>query len=199
MTEESAHGRSAALGGRFDLERVAAHLEIGDVLARYCQGVDRRDWQRVLSCYHPDAQDSHGMFVGSPAQLVEWMKVNHEHVSSCLHVMTNVQIEVSTEDPALARAESYCLSHKIISSAEHDPFLRDSGVSGPIHRTIACRFVDTLENRPEVGWRILDRAVVYEWARIDPADVFVPMDPALVYSRRDQDDLRYAPLRRRTL
>ena len=69
------------------------------------------------------------MFMGSPAQLVEWMKVNHVHVSSCMHVMTNVRIEVSTQVPTLARAESYCMSHKIISSAEHDPFLRDSGTA----------------------------------------------------------------------
>lgn len=183
--------------GNVDLTRIVAHLEIGDVLVRYCQGVDRRDWERVLSCYHPDAHDSHGMFAGSPAALVEWMQGNHEHVSSCMHVLTNVRIEVSTEDPSLARAESYCHSHKIITSAEHDPFLCSSGVEGAIHRTIACRFVDTFENRPGVGWRILDRAVVYEWARIDPGDAFVAMDPSLTYSRRDTGDALYAPLSRR--
>ena len=181
----------------FDLVRIAAHIEISDVLARYCQGVDRRDWQRVLSCYHPDAHDSHGMFAGTPAELVEWMKGNHEHVSSCMHVMTNVRIEVSTEDPSLARTESYCLSHKIVSSAAHDPFLSASGVEGAIHRTIACRFVDTFEYRPATGWRILNRTVVFEWARIDPSEVFVAMDPNLRYSRRDQDDALYAPLTRR--
>lgn len=180
-----------------DLARLTAHVEIGDVIARYAQGVDRRDWDRVLSCYHEDAHDSHGMFAGSPTELVEWMKGNHEHVSSCMHVLSNVRIEVSDGDPTLARAESYCLSHKIITSAQHDPFLRDSGVEGAIHRTIACRFIDTFENRPGVGWRILDRTVVYEWARVDPSDVFVAMDPGLTYSRRDQGDLLFAPVTRR--
>jgi len=180
-----------------DLARVTAHIEISDALARYCQGVDRRDWDLVLSAYHADAHDSHGMFAGTPAELVEWMKGNHEHVSSCMHVMTNVRIEVAPDDPSLARAESYILSHKIISSVEHDPFLRDSGAQGAIHRTIACRFVDTLENRPGVGWRIKTRTVVYEWARVDPDDAFVPMDPNLLYSRRDKDDVLYAPLVRR--
>lgn len=177
------------------LEQVLAHVQISDVIARYAQGVDRKDWDRVLSCYHEDAIDSHGVFVGSPTELVAWMKGNHEHVTSCMHVLSNIRIELSDDDPELARAESYCLSHKIISSADHDPFLKDAGKAGEIHRTIACRFIDTFERRPESGWRILRRTVVYEWARIDPTEVFVPMDPGLTYSRRDKLDLLYSPLR----
>jgi SnoaL-like domain len=184
--------RSAATSAA--MERLLAHAEIHEVLVAYCQGVDRRDWDKVLACYHDDARDSHGQFEGSPAELVRWMRENHQHVSSCMHVLTNVSISVSADNDRLARAESYCLSHKAVSSAEHDPYFRAAGGEGPLRRTIACRYIDTFENRTGVGWRILARNVVLEWIRREPGDLYVLIDPALASSRRDGGDLLYSPL-----
>jgi SnoaL-like domain len=177
-----------------EMERLLAHAEINDVLVAYCQGVDRRDWDQVLACYHDDARDSHSQFEGSPAGVVRWMRENHQHVSSCMHVLTNVSISISKENDRFARAESYCLSHKAVSSAEHDPYFRAAGGGGPLRRTVACRYIDTFENRVGVGWRILARNVVIEWMRRDPGDLYLPLDPAMASSRRDRDDLLYSPL-----
>ena len=71
----------------------------------------RRDWDHVLTCYHEDAHESHGQFVGTPTDFVAWLQVNHEHVTSSMHVLSNVAIGISEEDDRLARVESYCLSH----------------------------------------------------------------------------------------
>lgn len=38
--------------------------EIWQVLMNYCRGVDRLDRELLLSCYHPDATDDHGIFMG---------------------------------------------------------------------------------------------------------------------------------------
>jgi hypothetical protein len=38
--------------------------EIADVVARYCRGIDRRDFDLVRACYHPDGADRHTGFSG---------------------------------------------------------------------------------------------------------------------------------------
>ncbi|GAA5192254.1 hypothetical protein GCM10023346_13780 [Arthrobacter gyeryongensis] len=177
-----------------ELEWLIAGARINKVLVDYCQGVDRRDWALVLNCYHEDAADSHGPYVGAPAGLVEWMRRNHEYVTFCMHVLSNVSIKFSAEDPSLARVESYCLSRKTIESAEQDPLLAGTGATDPVRRTVACRYIDTFENRPGVGWRISKRTVVHEWMRRDPAHAFVELDPAFEFSRRDNSDLLYSPV-----
>jgi hypothetical protein len=175
------------------LDRIFAEAAISRVLVAYCQGVDRRDWEQVLACYHDDAVDSHGEFKGAPRDLVASMRRDHEHVSFCMHVLSNISIIFSAEDASLARVESYCVSRKTIEAAERDPYLRASGATGPVRRTVACRYVDTFEKRPDVGWRIAARTVVHEWMRRDPQDAFIPFAEAIATSRRDRTDLLYSP------
>ena len=53
--------------------RLAALLdkqEIEEVVLRYCRGIDRRDFELVRSCYHPDARDRHGSFDGTVDEYV---------------------------------------------------------------------------------------------------------------------------------
>lgn len=39
---------------------ISAHIEIQQVLFRYCRGVDRGDKELLRSVYHPGATDNHG-------------------------------------------------------------------------------------------------------------------------------------------
>ena len=56
-----------AATGPKTVEQLLAHAQINAVLVAYCQGVDRRDWDHVLTCYHEDAHEPHGQFVGTCA------------------------------------------------------------------------------------------------------------------------------------
>ena len=47
------------------LQRLIDKDEIRDVMARYCRGVDRADWDLVRSTYHTDAYDDHGDYRGN--------------------------------------------------------------------------------------------------------------------------------------
>ena len=176
------------------VEQLLAHAQIYSVLVAYCQGVDRRDWGQVFACYHDDAHESHGQFVGNPTDFVTWLKTNHVHVTSSMHVLSNVSIGISKVDDRLARAESYCLSHKTVASAKKDTFFHGTGDDQPLRRTVACRYIDTFENRPGVGWRILARSVAFEWVRREPGELYYPLEPAMDNSRRDRTDLLYSPL-----
>ena len=54
------------------VDTAIARLEIRDVLARYVQGVDRRDAALIRSCYHSDAFEAHHIFNGSAARFADW-------------------------------------------------------------------------------------------------------------------------------
>jgi hypothetical protein len=189
-------GLAPAASGPTSVEQLLAHAQIYSVLVAYCQGVDRRDWDHLLGCYHPDAHESHGQYVGDIPGFVEWLKSNHENVTSSMHVLSNVSIGISEDDSRFARVESYCLSHKEVTSARQDTFFHAAGDDEVLRRTVALRYVDTFENRPGLGWRILARTVVFEWVRREPGEFYYPLEPAMDNSRRDSSDLLYAPLAR---
>ena len=45
---------------------------IEDCLMTYSRAIDRLDRDLLLSVYHEDAVDDHGLFVGSPAAFPDW-------------------------------------------------------------------------------------------------------------------------------
>lgn len=175
-----------------DLNWLLDRARIKEVLVAYCQGVDRREWDQVIACYHEDAIDTHGTFTGRPQELAAKMRKDHEHVSLCMHALSNVAIRFYEDEGRFAHVESYCLSRKLVDSAEHDPYLRDTGAVGPVWRTVACRYVDTFEHRPGYGWRILERTVVHEWMRTDADESFIPFGVSVARSRRDRSDLLFS-------
>ena len=176
------------------LERLLAQREIENVIATYCQAVDRRDWEKLLTCYHADAVDVHGAFTGPPAEFVEWLKDRHANVTASMHFIGNIAVEFATDAPELARVETYCISHRTTDAPQDDPYFSGLGVEGELRRTIACRYVDTFQYRPVSGWRILRRTVVMEWMRREPAELYLSIAPDVAISRRDRTDPLYAPL-----
>jgi hypothetical protein len=170
----------------------AAESQIRDVLTRYCQGVDRKQYDLLRSCYHDDAFDSHGPYAGDADGFVAWVRNRHRNVLSSMHFLGNVSIRFS-DDERRARTETYCLTYQHVAAGSDDPFSTE-GSDGGSWLTIAARYVDTFELRPDTGWKILVRNVVYEWVRREDAAAYVPLDPAWTVSRRESSDLLFSPL-----
>jgi hypothetical protein len=51
-------------GGMARLQELVDRADILDCVQRYARGIDRHDVELVASCYHPDAIDDHGLYVG---------------------------------------------------------------------------------------------------------------------------------------
>jgi ketosteroid isomerase-like protein len=153
--------------------------EIGRVLTDYCRGVDRRDWDLVASCFHPDAVDSHGVVEGPVSELIEWTRRKHERVTQSLHRLTNVSVLDESTDRAVT--ESYCDVHQTIP--------RDG--KEPAHLSLGCRYLDVFARR-DGKWRIARREVRYEWAYHVPVrrDVLA-QDESMPRSARDRQDPSY--------
>lgn len=54
------------------LEFVAARVEIENVMAGYVRGVDHKDVDVLINCYHPDAYELHHIFNGNAHDFARW-------------------------------------------------------------------------------------------------------------------------------
>ena len=160
------------------LQRLLDVEAIKEVHIRYCRGVDRRDWDLLRSCYHPDATDDHGDYVGGIEGFIEYCKVGTLTFESTSHVTGNQLVEV---DGDTAWAEHYAVAfHRLPASA-----------SGPAKDVVVnARYVDRFERR-NGEWRIAYRVIVVDSERELPAgERWSP--PVLYRGRRDKTDPSYA-------
>jgi ketosteroid isomerase-like protein len=135
-----------------DLERVVIELQdrqaIHDCLMTYSRAVDRLDRELLLSVYHEDAIDDHGVFVGSPEEFADWAIAMHTatHLSH-QHCIFNSTCDL---DGDVAHTETYYMFVGL--NRQGAPFAMSGG-----------RYLDRLEKR-EGRWAIALRICVRDWA-----------------------------------
>jgi SnoaL-like domain len=132
-----------------ELRRLLDETAIRRVHLEYCRGVDRRDWDLVRSCYHPDAVDHHGPYSGDVDGFIAWAKDFVETVVSTTHFVGNQLVDV---DGDTAWHEAYCQDH-------HRTKATDSTAAADY--VVNLRYLDRMEARDGV-WRIADRLVVHD-------------------------------------
>jgi hypothetical protein len=164
-----------------DIYAAADHIEIQQVLYRYCRAVDRGDEALLSSVYHPGAVDRHGAYQGTgeafAAMLVSSMdrapRVGQHHI-------TNVLIEL---DGDAADVESYFL-------ALHP--LGDSSSGEASHVPVTGRYLDRFERR-DGAWKIADRTVVLDWSTAPVACSPWAAQDDYPQGGRRQEDPSYGP------
>jgi hypothetical protein len=134
------------------LERAVVELQdrqaIHDCLMTYSRGIDRLDRDLLLSVYHEDAIDDHGVFAGSPEEFADWAIAMHTatHMSH-QHCVLNYTCEL---DGDVAHTETY---YMFVGINRRGPALAMSG----------GRYIDRLEKR-DGRWAIAARVCVRDWA-----------------------------------
>jgi len=160
------------------ISEIVARQEIEESLLRYARGVDRRDWEAVRACFHPDAHDSHGDFNGDPNEFIEWVKARHANIPFAMHFLGNCLIDFVNDD--CATVETYFIAIQRREKPDDD-----GGVSGTDIEVFA-RYCDRFEKR-NGNWRIADRQVVYDSTRTMPSTNHL-RTPVGILGQRDQSD-----------
>ncbi|MCH2173579.1 nuclear transport factor 2 family protein [Myxococcota bacterium] len=145
---------------QIDEEQLAmdvAENAIRRTLYRYCRGIDRRDYDLVRDCYHPNAMDDHGDYLGGVDGFIEHVKTNLARFERTMHFLGNILVEVDLRANH-ARSEAYAIANHRLRANAKKP-LRDF--------IVGLRYVDDFQRR-EGMWRIANRVCVFEWSRIDP-------------------------------
>lgn len=159
------------------LDRAALH----DLMARYAQGVDRRDWDTVRDTFHPDATDNHGDYQGGVDGFIEWVSARHANVEQSVHFLGNCLVEFASDDRAVV--ETYFVARQ---RSPGDVVVGGSDVSGDVDVEVLGRYVDIAERRGGV-WRTARRTVAFETIRAWPAGG-TPIPADWAQARRDNDD-----------
>lgn len=135
-----------------ELERTVAELKdrqaIHDCLMTYSRGIDRLDRELLLSVYHDDAIDDHGVFVGTPEEFVDWAFAMHRstHLSH-QHCILNYTVDLQGD---VAHTETYYM------------FVGLNRTGTPLTMS-GGRYIDRLEKR-DGRWAIAARVCVRDWA-----------------------------------
>jgi hypothetical protein len=173
-----------------DMQMLLAEREVRNVVLRYCRGIDRMDLGLVRSCYHADAEEHHGQFVGGIDEALAAVWEILGTYGSTVHVVGNLLVEIDPDVPAVARCETYGV-------AMH--FEREDR-SGRPGVDIGFRWIDDLvlkrpspESSPE--WRFSRRAAVTEWIRKPGEPGYSPIPERLLRGSRDGTDPLYSPRR----
>jgi ketosteroid isomerase-like protein len=138
-----------------ELERTVTELAdrqaIRDVLMAYSRGIDRLDRKLLISLYHEDAIDDHGVFVGTREEFADWAIAMHTatHLSH-QHCIFNVTCDL---DGDVAHTETYYMF--VGMNRTGTPMAMSGG-----------RYIDRLEKR-DGRWAIAARVCVRDWAPLE--------------------------------
>jgi hypothetical protein len=163
------------------VEELLAERDIRRVLFLYCRGVDRRDFDLIRSCFHPDAYADYGSFTGDTDGFIAYLREEMARFTRTSHSLANIVIDI---DGTHAVAESYVTAFHRLPARPNRPT-----------RDFICglRYIDRLEKR-DATWALSDRRLAFEWGRLDAVVTGVDFDPAFTMGERWPDDLIYRTL-----
>lgn len=126
-----------------------------ELAVRYARAIDRRDRTLLLSVYHDDAVDDHGvMFKGGAAAFADWQPEVMAPFDVTAHYITNTAYRIDGEH---AEGELYFIAY-------HRTKLPDAK-----EIVIGGRYLDRYERR-ENAWKISHRTLVWDFTRSNPID-----------------------------
>ena len=161
------------------LDTLLAEREIRDVCLRYCRGIDRRRFDIVRDCYHADALDEHGDFLGTVEEFIAHAQTALAAFESTMHFLGNILVDVRGD---LARSETYAIAmHRVPPRGERPR--RD--------HVVGLRYIDDFARR-DGRWRIANRVCAFEWTRTDPVTPGWDFTDAFRMGRTDGTDVVFA-------
>jgi 3-phenylpropionate/cinnamic acid dioxygenase small subunit len=129
-----------------DANYLADRLEISDLLNRYADAVDRRDWEQWATCFTPDAKIDYSASGGASGDLGEvrqWLSDTMKLFAMTQHFVTNSQVDING-DEATGRAYFY------------NPMTMTGADGGTDFLIVGGYYNDRFVRTPD-GWRIADR------------------------------------------
>ena len=140
------------------VERLVATDAIRELLMRRGRAADGKSPDTIVAQHVPESRDTHGIFDGTIEEFAEFLRTHNyqdRRYGIQRHTIGNLLLNWRAE--VLVEIESYHLAyHRLVID----------GVARDVH--IGGRYLDVC-TRLSAGWRILSRAVVYDWSRSSPA------------------------------
>lgn len=138
------------------LAQITDRLAIGEVLARYCRGIDRCDSGELRRVFAPDARIDYGAGPQLRDGAIDQLLAALRAMRMTQHSIANALIEI---DGDVAKAETYVTAVHIV------------GMPGQwIEMVVGGRYLDRLSRTPG-SWQIVERLYVMDWNRQGPSSI----------------------------
>ena len=145
-------------------QEVSDREEIRDVLVRYAQGLDRRQFDQVARCFTPDAQaEFSGNMLQPGVEAIVAYVCGVARLAATTHFVGETAI---TLDGDSAETENYTIAYLVNVNGEN----RSVHVRG-------LRYHDHFVRTPD-GWRICQRVHCCDWMFEAPASATTSMRTA---------------------
>ena len=154
---------------------VEDHLQILNVLGKYCFALDERHQERLAACFHPEAQIS---FCGNILSPIEFAAGTSELLRGIVgvHMVGNTVVDIDG-DRATAMSYVYAV-HKVPTTVGADMAAVIFGrIKSPTDSIILGRYDDKLAKRGG-SWKIASRTITFIWQQHVPT-----MPPATDWMR----------------
>lgn len=133
---------------------------IRETLLRYAAGIDRRDWDLMLSCFTEDVwANFQGNDLGHGRdKILAYINTAASglRIVSSIHMLANMYIEL---DGQRATADTYGIGYLVF----------DAG-AGPTLRTRHLHYIDDLVRFGDGSWLIAKRVLTNDWERLTAVD-----------------------------
>ncbi|MCH2188057.1 nuclear transport factor 2 family protein [Myxococcota bacterium] len=128
------------------LEEVGDRIEIQDLLVRYTEAIDTKDWDLLDQCFLPDADldyTTSGGIAGAYPEVRAWLAKALAMFPKTIHAISNSTIKLSG-DRATGR------------TLVNNPMVLPKGEGGAFVFTVFAYYIDDFVRTAE-GWRIAKR------------------------------------------
>jgi ketosteroid isomerase-like protein len=125
--------------------------DVSQVILRYADGLDRRNFDQVWACFAPDAEVVGSAFSGPLRDYLPRLLEGVQTFGATQHFMGN---QLRSVDGDHAHTETYAIAHHF-----HDPAGEKEAI------VMGVRYVDDLARQPDGGWLITHRHATAMWTR----------------------------------
>jgi len=128
------------------LQEISDRFEIQDLLTRYADAIDRKDWDLLDQVYTPDADIDYTAFAGIAGKYPEikaWLAKSLDPIPAFQHMNANMDIKI---DGDTATGRIMCFNPMVLPGEVDPPIVCFNGL------WYIDRYVRTAD-----GWRIADR------------------------------------------
>lgn len=162
------------------LQEMIDEFQLRKLVHAYCRAVDRGDIARLRDLYHDDAVDAHGGFsAGDVDRLMRELTAARPYLRSMQHHVTTANFAIADDR---AEGEIYTVAVHTLAGRGRDTDLIVGG-----------RYLDKYEKRFDT-WKIVERTIVTDWARVNDPSSMVASHPIIDDTRKgtlDQTDPSY--------
>ena len=149
-----------------DIEKLLAKDKIQTQLSLYCQGVDRRDWLLVRSCFSERHHHKHGPFEGALDEFIAFASNTLSHVKVSQHSLSNFIITVSDDGLSAQSEVNFTAVHLIEASVTEELTFTIEGKD--TDWTVLGNYSDQWVYEDE-RWLIIKRTASQNWQRVELA------------------------------